>query len=166
MYPPIIDLDTAVAILSHHGGLRNWPQPFTFPTPHGDVDVTVAIGEKAQTPDNVSEYQPAVYPSWQYHKPVYRFDPWYYCGKNAQQSLMSDIRKSLVDVNFFSNQVRDRDLYTNICLICSFSKILSKNTHCRDECSIQIGIPVEPTKIRGSITFDRLDHSKWGKECC
>ena len=84
-----MDQDTAEAILSHHDGLRSWPQPFT-----------VAIGETARTPDNVGDSQPSEYPSWPYHQPVYRFDPRYYSGEVAQQSLMSDIRKSLVGVIF------------------------------------------------------------------
>ena len=73
---------------------------------------------------------------------------------------MSNIRKSLVGVNSFSNHDRDRDLYTAVCIICSFSKILSKNTLYRDECFMKIGTPVEPTKVRGSTTFDRIGHAK------
>ena len=41
-----------------------------------------------------------------------------------------------------------------------FSKILSKNTLYRDECFMKIGTPVEPIKVRGSTTFDRLGNAK------
>ena len=155
-----MDPDTAKAILSHHDGLRSWPQPFSFSTPQGDVDLSVAIGESAQTPNNVGDFQPTEYPVWPYHQPVYRFDPRYYFGADAQKSLVFDLRKSLVGVNYFANNVNERKLYTAIRLVCSFSKVLGKNTLYRDKCFMKIGTPVEPIKVRGSSTFDRLGNVK------
>ena len=91
-----MDVNTAEAILAHHDGLRSWPQPFTFVTPDGDVDLTVAIGENARTPDNVSHYQPSVYPFWPRNKPVYRFDPWFYRGKKDKKLLFLTFAKVLL----------------------------------------------------------------------
>ena len=50
--------------------------------------------------------------------------------------------------------------YTAVCLICSFSKVLSKNALYRGECFMKIDNPVEPIKVRGSPTFDRLGNVK------
>jgi hypothetical protein len=124
----IMEEETADAILAHHDSLRSWPQPFMFDTPHGLVDLTCAMGKNASTPENVAMYQPAVYPSWPYHQSVYCFDPKSYCGRCAKEQLIFDIRKSLVGVNFFSNNTHDCKLYRMIKLVCSFSKQLSKAT--------------------------------------
>ena len=59
-----MEVETADAILGHHDGLRSWPQPFLFSTPDGVVDLSVAIGDNACTPENVGLYQPDHYPPW------------------------------------------------------------------------------------------------------
>ena len=155
-----MEVETADAILGHHDGLRSWPQPFLFSTPDGVVDLSVAIGDNACTPENVGLYQPDQYPSWPYHKPVYRFDPHLYCGEKDQTSLLCDVRSCLPGVNFFSNSVNGRNSYTSVRLVCSFSKKLSKNTLYRDECFMKFGVPVEPRKVRETSTFKRLDNAK------
>ena len=155
-----MEQETADAILNHHDSLRSWPQPFMFDTPHGLIDLTCAIENHASTPENVSMYQPYVYPSWPYHQPVYRFDPKLYCGRGAKERLIFDIRKSLVGVNFFSNNTRDCQLYRMNKLVCSFSRKLPKTTLCQEECFMKCGTLVEPIKACGSTPFDRLDHPK------
>ena len=57
-----MEVVTAEAILAQHNDLMSWPQPFLFSSSDGDVDLSVAIGENARTPDNVSHYQPDYYP--------------------------------------------------------------------------------------------------------
>ena len=108
-----MEVKTADAILGHHDGLRSWPQQFLFSTPGGLVDLSVAIGDDACTPENVGLYQPDQYPSWPYHNPVYRFDPHLYSGEKDQTSLLCDVRSCLPGVNFFSNSISGRHTYTS-----------------------------------------------------
>ena len=123
-----MEQETADAILNHHDSLMSLPQPFLFDTSHGVVDLSCAIGRNAATPENVAMYQPAAYPSWQYHHPVYRFDPESYSGRSSEEQLIRDVKKTLVGVNYFSNNSRDCKLYRMVKLVCSFLRKLPKTT--------------------------------------
>ena len=153
-----MNTETADAILVHHNGLRSWRQPFMFATPHGLVDLSVF--DKATTPKNVSQYQPIDYPNWPRSLPVYWFDPDSYCGDDNETKLIYGVKRDLIGVNFFLNNIYDTTLYHNIRLICSFSKTLSKTMLYKDKCFMKADTKVEPLKVRGSATFDQLDNPK------
>ena len=127
---PAMNTESSDVDLSHHSGLRRWRQPFMFVTREGLVDLSLAIGDKAATTPNVSHYQPDNYPIWPKCRPVYRFDPKSYCGAIDKTKLMNDVKRSLVDVNYFLDNKHDTDLYRAVRLVCYFSKKNSTKQRC------------------------------------
>ena len=83
-----------------------------------------------------------------------------YCGAVDETKLVNDIKRSLVDINYFIDHKYDTDLHRVIRLVCSFSKKLKKATLYKDECFMKVGTKTEPLKVRGLATFDRLENSK------
>ena len=156
-----MEVITANAILEQHNELMSWPQPFLL-TSDGTVDLSVAIGINARTPNNVSHYQPYSYPTFDSGRitTCYRFDPSCYCGAKDQNLIMSHVKQSLPGVSFFTNNNTKGKRHKTIRLVCSFSKKLSKETLYQDECFMKIGTPLEPTKRLGSNPFGRMDHQK------
>ena len=70
-----------------------------FATREGLVDLSLAIGDKAVTPPNVSHYQLDDYLNWPKCRPVYRFDSTSYLGVVDEMKLINDVKRSLVRVN-------------------------------------------------------------------
>ena len=152
-----MNADTAYSIMGHHNVLGSWRQPFMFATRDGLVDLSLAIGDKAATPKNVSHYQPDDYPNWPKCRPVYRFDPTSYVGADDEMKLINKVKRSLVGVNYFLDNKHDTDQYRVVRLVCSFSKKLKKETKYKEKCFMKVGTKMEPLNDKlGKLVIEFL----------
>ena len=118
-----------------------------FPTSRGTVDLTLAIGTRAQ-PLIVLPFQPDRYPTGT----SYRFERDKYLGEEATNKILHDVTECFPECSLYrrGGDPRQEGLYTAWRLTCSYGCVASSFTpeNFSPEVFTKIGTKSEPIKLR------------------